>query len=69
MVVKSFDPNDHPKVLAEIFDKLWNYNMRLNPKKCVFGVGGGKFLGLMITCKGINANPDKCKAVIAIRSL
>nr|KYP48663.1 hypothetical protein KK1_029643 [Cajanus cajan] len=42
--------------------------MRLNPDKCVFGVQGGKFLGFMITCRGIEANPDKCQALINMRS-
>jgi len=41
--------------------------MRLNPKKCVFGVGG-KFLGFMLTHRGIHANPDKCQAILEIRS-
>nr|KYP65235.1 Retrovirus-related Pol polyprotein from transposon 297 family [Cajanus cajan] len=42
--------------------------MRLNPEKCVFGVQGGKFLGFMITIRGIEANPEKCKAIIQMQS-
>jgi len=42
--------------------------MRLNPKKCAFGVEGGKFLGFMLTYRGIEANPDKCKAITEMRS-
>jgi len=42
--------------------------MQLNPEKCIFGVGRGKFLGFMITCRGVEANPNKCEAVIAMRS-
>jgi len=42
--------------------------MRLNPKKCVFGVAGRKFLGFMLTHRGIEANPDKCQAVVNMRS-
>nr|KYP60612.1 Retrotransposable element Tf2 [Cajanus cajan] len=42
--------------------------MRLNPEKCVFGVQGGKFLGFMITSRGIEANPGKCKAIIQMQS-
>src|SRR5215469_501891 len=38
--------------------------MRLNPKKCAFGVRAGKFLGFMLTERGIEANPDKCKAIL-----
>nr|KYP60256.1 Retrovirus-related Pol polyprotein from transposon 17.6 [Cajanus cajan] len=42
--------------------------MRLNPEKCVFGVQGDKFLGFMITSRGIEANPEKCKAIIQMQS-
>nr|KYP35891.1 Retrovirus-related Pol polyprotein from transposon 297 family [Cajanus cajan] len=42
--------------------------MRLNPEKCVFGVQGGKFLAFMITSRGIEANPEKCKAIIQMQS-
>ncbi|XP_056688105.1 uncharacterized protein [Spinacia oleracea] len=38
--------------------------MRLNPKKCVFGVTTGKFLGFLIDERGIEVNPDKVQAVI-----
>jgi len=40
----------------------------LNLEKCVFGVRGGKFLGFMLTNKGIEANPDKCEAILNMRS-
>nr|KYP39701.1 Retrovirus-related Pol polyprotein from transposon 297 family [Cajanus cajan] len=42
--------------------------MRLNPDKCVFGISGGKFLGFMLSSRGIEANPDKCQAIIDMRS-
>jgi len=42
--------------------------MRLNPEKCVFGVPAGKFLGFMLTARGIEANPDKCPAITEMRS-
>nr|KYP65232.1 Retrovirus-related Pol polyprotein from transposon 297 family [Cajanus cajan] len=42
--------------------------MCLNPEKCVFGVQGGKFIGFMITSRGIEANPEKCKAIIQMQS-
>jgi len=43
--------------------------MRLNPEKSFFGVTTGKFLGFMITQRGIEANPDKCEAILSMRSL
>ncbi|GAU38036.1 hypothetical protein TSUD_274380 [Trifolium subterraneum] len=42
--------------------------MRLNPAKCSFGVQAGKFLGFLLTHRGIEANPDKCQAIINMRS-
>uniref|UniRef100_A0A2N9G6E6 RNase H type-1 domain-containing protein n=1 Tax=Fagus sylvatica TaxID=28930 RepID=A0A2N9G6E6_FAGSY len=39
-------------------------DMLLNPNKCVFGVSSGKFLGFMVSQRGIEANPDKIKAVL-----
>ena len=38
--------------------------MHLNPSKCAFGVSGGKFLGFLISQRGIEVNPDQCKAIM-----
>ncbi|GKF98684.1 reverse transcriptase domain-containing protein, partial [Tanacetum coccineum] len=38
--------------------------MKLNPKKCSFGVEEGPFLGHLVTKQGIKSNPLKVKAVI-----
>ena len=42
--------------------------MKLNPEKCAFGVTSGKFLGFMVHQRGIEANPDKVKAVLEMES-
>ncbi|XP_015959264.1 uncharacterized protein LOC107483157 [Arachis duranensis] len=42
--------------------------MRLNPEKCAFGVQGGKFLGFMLTSRGIEANSEKCEAIFNMAS-
>ena len=68
MVVKSDSFDQHLDDLTEIFAQLRRYNMRLNLSKCVFGVEGGKFLGFMLTHKGIEANPDKYEAISTMRS-
>nr|KYP75181.1 Retrovirus-related Pol polyprotein from transposon 17.6 [Cajanus cajan] len=68
MVVKSNSLTDHIADLAEIFGELRKHNMRLNPEKCTFGVKGGKFLGFMLSARGIEANRDKCQAVLDMRS-
>lgn len=54
--------------LDETFSNLRKFNMRLNLAKCVFGVGGRKFLGFMLTDRGIEANRDKYATIVAMRS-
>ncbi|XP_068461636.1 uncharacterized protein [Phaseolus vulgaris] len=44
------------------------YKLKLNLEKCIFGVEAGKFLGFLLTERGIEANPDKCAAILAMRS-
>jgi hypothetical protein len=68
MVVKTPEEGDHNKDLAEILTFVRKYNMRLNSVKCSFGVQAGKFLGFMLTRRGIEANPEKCQAIINVRS-
>ena len=68
IVVKSDSCGQHIKDLQEVFDALRRVNMRLNPEKCAFGVEGGKFLGFILTHRGIATNPDKCKAITEMRS-
>ena len=41
--------------------------MRLNPNKCAFGVGSSKLLGFMISQRGIEANPEKIKAILDMK--
>ena len=54
--------------LEELFVTISKYRLKLNPEKCVFGVEAGKFLGFLLTERGIEANPDKCAAIITIRT-
>ena len=64
MLVKSIKAELHITHLAEAFQVLKSYNMKLNPAKCAFGVSTGKFLGFIVNSRGIEANPDKIKAVL-----
>ena len=68
MLVKSKKAEGHVKDLQEGFDVLNKYQMKLNPLKCSFGVGSGKFLGFIVNSRGIEANPDKIKALIDMKS-
>ena len=68
MIVKSPSHHQHAQDLSAVFSALRQYNIRLNPDKCVFGIDHGKFLRFMLTQRGIEANPKKCKAIIKMRS-
>ena len=68
MVVTSKEKDQHIADLEELFTTIAKYNLKLNPEKCVFGVEARKFLGFLLTEQGIDANPEKCVAIIAKRS-
>jgi hypothetical protein len=63
MVVKSVKGTDHVEDLEQVFGILRRHNLKLNASKCAFGVGSGKFLGFMVTQRGIEANPDQIAAI------
>ena len=64
MLVKSKERFDHTKHLQEAYELLQRYDMKLNPLKCAFGVSSVKFLGFMVTQRGIEANPIQLKAIM-----
>ena len=64
MLVKSKERLDHTRHLQENFELLRRHNMRLNPFKCAFGGSSSKFLGFMVTQRGIEANPIQFKAIM-----
>ncbi|RDX77150.1 hypothetical protein CR513_42774, partial [Mucuna pruriens] len=68
MVAKSPQDEQHYEVLNRIFDVLRKHRLKLNLEKCSFNVQVGKFLGYMLTWRGIKANLDKCEVVINMRS-
>ena len=67
MLVKSLDEGKHLNDLQETFNILRRYNMKLNPSKCAFGVTSGKFLGFMVSHRGIEANSEKIKAILDMK--
>ena len=68
LLVKSKEETDHLRHLSESFAILRKFWMKLNPAKCAFGVSSGKFLGHLVSRKGIEANPEKIRAVINMKS-
>ena len=67
ILVKSQDEKIHLDDLQETFDTLRQYNMRLNPDKCAFRVSSGKFLGFMVSHRGIEVNPDKIQEILDMK--
>ena len=68
ILVKSKGKEDHLDNLKETFNTLRHYSMKLNPSKCAFGVSSGKFLGFMVSQSGIEANPEKVRAILEMSS-
>ena len=66
-VVKSKMVSEHVGDLENIFEILRKHKLRLNASKCSFGVGSGKFLGYMVTYRGIEVNPDQIKAINSLQ--
>ena len=64
MLVKSRQCPDHAAHLQQTFDLLIEYGMKLNPLKCAFEVSASRFLGFMVTQRGIEANPAQLKAIL-----
>lgn len=64
IVVKNRTRDEHDQHLEEVFHLLRKHDMKLNPSKCAFGVSVGKFLGFIVTQRGIEANPDQIKAIM-----
>ena len=68
MLVKSLCMTDHIRHLREMCEVLGRYNMKLKPNKCKFAVTAGKFLGYIVNHRGIEANPDKIRALLGMQS-
>ena len=67
-MVKSKVVSEHLGDLGDILEVLRKYKLRLNTSKCSFGVGSGKFLGYMVTHRGIKVNPDQIKVINNLQS-
>ena len=63
MVVKSVPGIDHLEDLRQVFNILRRHSLKLNASKCTFRVGSRKFLGFIVTQRGIEANLDQIAAI------
>jgi len=64
MIAKSKTEEEHLVNLRKLFKWLRKYRLRLNPTKCTFEVKSTKFLGFVLSQKGIEVDPDKVKAIL-----
>ena len=66
VVVKTKTQDQLITDLEETFNSLRKFRWKLNPTKCVFGVPSGKLLGFIVSNRGIEANPEKINAIMAM---
>jgi hypothetical protein len=64
IIVKTTKQENHIADLQETFANFRQAGLKLNPEKCVFGVKKGKFLGCLVSTKGIEANLNKIEAIL-----
>ena len=64
MIVKSRNRVDHLATLERFFERIRQFRLRLNPKKCTFGVTSGKMLGYMVSERGIEVYPYKIRTIL-----
>ena len=64
IVIKRKTRDEHTRHLEEVFHLLKKYDVNLNPSKCAFGVSAGKFLGFMVSQRGIEVSPEQVKTVM-----
>jgi hypothetical protein len=69
MLVKSIRADRHILDLMKTFWTLIRYGMKLNPSKCAFGISSGKFLGFIVSRRGIEDKLEKVRAVLDMQSL
>ena len=55
---------EHVQHLQLLCDRLRQFNLRLNPAKCVFGLKQVKLLGYIVSQEGLKADPDKVSAIL-----
>ncbi|GJR55327.1 reverse transcriptase domain-containing protein [Tanacetum coccineum] len=68
LVIKSRMEQEVIKDIEETFKTLREINMKLNPKKCAFGMREGTFLGYQVNTDGLRVCPDKVEAVLNLPS-
>jgi hypothetical protein len=68
VVIKTENSENFIEDLQLVFNSLRRYRWKLNPEKCVFRVPAGKFLGFIVSHRGIEANPEKIEAIMKMEA-
>ncbi|RVW63055.1 Transposon Tf2-12 polyprotein [Vitis vinifera] len=53
-----------PSHAIQVLERIRQFRLKLNPKKCTFGVTSGKLLGYMVSERGIETDLDKIRAIL-----
>jgi len=69
IAVKSSAKGDHIADLKTVYDTMRAHQLKMNPTKSFLGVAIGKFLGFVVTSKGIHLDPEKVRAVQEMQPL
>ena len=69
IAVKSRDKDDHITCLKKVFDIILAHQLKMNPSKSFLGVASGKFLGFVVTSKGIHLDSEKVRAIQKMQPL
>jgi hypothetical protein len=67
VVVKTQEEEGLISSMAETFNNLRKFKMKMNPEKCTFGVPSGKLLGYMVSRRRIDPNPEKVSAITKMK--
>jgi len=63
ITVKRRSKSSHLDDLRTVFNIIQAHQLKMNPTKSLLGVSSGKFLGFIVTSKGIHLDPDKVEAI------
>lgn len=64
ILVKFKTREAHHEALRRVLERARKYNLKMNPKKCVFGVSAGMFLGFIVSKWGVEVDPSKVRAIL-----
>ena len=67
IVVKSKTRVGHFQILKQVFERCRKYKLRMNPRKCAFGVSVGKFLRFLVHHRGISVDQAKATAITTMK--